>query len=66
MEHLEIVDGGGGLQIQRVAVKIFNNNSCGQPGSGGPPTWGLDEGLTTPHRKKQLRNAIKGLGRGPL
>jgi hypothetical protein len=24
----------------------------GQPTSGGPPAWGLDEMLTTPHRKK--------------
>jgi hypothetical protein len=27
-------------------------SSRGQPASGGPPAWGLDEGLTTPHRKE--------------
>jgi hypothetical protein len=29
-------------------------SSSGQPTRGGPPTWWLGEGLTTPHRKKQL------------
>jgi hypothetical protein len=31
---------------------------------GGPPAWGLGEGLTTPRRKitSSLRNATEGLG----
>jgi hypothetical protein len=28
----------------------------------GPPAWGLDEGLTTPRRKKKLRNVTRRLG----
>jgi hypothetical protein len=30
-------------------------SSRGQTTSGGPPAWGLGVGLTTPHRKKQIR-----------
>jgi hypothetical protein len=26
----------------------------GRPTIGGPPAWGLDEGLTDPHRKSQI------------
>jgi len=27
-------------------------SSCGQPIKGGPPVWGLGDGLTTLHRKR--------------
>ena len=37
-----------GLQIWRVAEDMLN-----KPISGGPSAWGLVEGLTTPHRKKE-------------
>jgi hypothetical protein len=30
-------------------------SSRGQTTRGGPPAWGLGVGLTTPHRKKQIR-----------
>jgi len=37
-------------KISRAAVNV--QNSHGQPTAGGPPAWGLREGLTTAHRIK--------------
>jgi hypothetical protein len=36
--------------VWRVAANIFNTQS-GQPTRNGPPAWGLDGSLATPHRK---------------
>jgi hypothetical protein len=44
-------DGVDGLQIWRVAANILNKQSR-TADKGGPPSWGLGVGLTTPHRKK--------------
>jgi hypothetical protein len=33
-------------------LRIYWKRSRGQPTRGGPPGWGFDVGLTTPHRKK--------------
>jgi len=38
--------------IWRAAPNILS--SGGQPTRGGLPTWGFDEVLTTPHRKKKV------------
>jgi len=51
MARPRIGDGGDGLQILKVAVNILDKQPQ-QPIRGGPPAWGLGEGLTTPHRKK--------------
>jgi hypothetical protein len=42
---------------------IYLIRSCGQTTRGGPPVWGLVEGLTTPCRKKTslLQNVSQGL-----
>ena len=48
----QVVDRGYALQKWRVAVNMLNK----QPWTadrGGPPAWGLVEGLTTPHHKKE-------------
>ena len=48
----QFADRGYGLQKWRVAVNMLNK----QPWTadrGSPPAWGLFEGLTTPHRKKE-------------
>ncbi|KAJ4434273.1 hypothetical protein ANN_22825 [Periplaneta americana] len=47
------------VSLQRIAVSecaVADEHmlDCGQPIRGGPPAWGLGEGLTTHHRKKQL------------
>jgi hypothetical protein len=34
------------------SLRIYWISSYGQPAWGGPPSWGLGVGLTTPHRKK--------------
>jgi hypothetical protein len=44
-----VADGGDGLQIWRIVANILNKKSWTR---GGPPAWGLDVGLTIPHRKK--------------
>jgi hypothetical protein len=53
----QVVDGGDGLQIWRVAANVLNMSS-GQPTGGGPLAWGFGGGLTTHHRKNSnlLRN----------
>ena len=43
---------GYGLQIWRVAANMLNKQSW-TADRGDPPAWGLVEGLTTPHRKKE-------------
>jgi len=35
-------------------MQIYLLSDCGQPTKGCHPTWGLSEGLTPSHRKKQL------------
>jgi hypothetical protein len=50
MACLQVENGGGGLLIRRVAVNILNKQSW-TAGVDGPPTWGLDKGLITPHHK---------------
>ena len=48
----QVADGEYALQKWRVAANMLNK----QPWTadrGGPPAWGLVEGLTTPHRKKE-------------
>jgi len=52
MARPQVVDGGDGLQILGVAANI-SDESRGQPKRGGPLAWGLDEVLTTPHRKRK-------------
>jgi hypothetical protein len=50
----EVADEGDSFQMQRVPVNMLNKYecSCGQRTMGGcPPTWVLDEGLTTPYCK---------------
>jgi len=32
---------------------MYSKSSRGQPTKGDPTDWGLDEGLTTPYRKKK-------------
>jgi len=44
-------DIGDGVQLWGVAANTLNKYR-GQPRRGGPPAWGLDQGLTTAHRKK--------------
>jgi hypothetical protein len=51
MARPQVADGGDGLQIWRAAANILNKQS-GKPARGGPTTWLLDVGLTTPQRKK--------------
>ena len=49
----QVADRGYGLQIWRVAVNMLNK----QPWTadrGGPPAWGLVEGLITPRRKEDI------------
>ncbi|KAJ4430951.1 hypothetical protein ANN_19544 [Periplaneta americana] len=53
MARPQVADRGDGLQIWRVAANILNKQSW-TADKGGPPAWGLGEGLTTHHRKKQL------------
>ena len=48
----QVADRGYGLQKWRVAANLWNNQSW-TADRGGPPAWGLVEGLTTPHRKKE-------------
>jgi len=49
-----------GLQMEDMAsryrgyLQTYWISSYGQPIKGGSPAWGLDEGLTTPHCKKNL------------
>ena len=50
MEHSEFVDGGNRLQIWKVATDISNKQSW-KVDKGCPSSWGLGEGLTTPHSK---------------
>jgi hypothetical protein len=51
MARPQVVDGGDGLQIWRVAANILTKQSR-TADKGGPPAWGLGVGLATPHRKK--------------
>jgi hypothetical protein len=44
MARPQAENGGGGLQMWRVAANILNKQSR--------TAWGLGVGLTTPHRKK--------------
>ena len=49
----QFADRGYGLKKWRVAANMLNK----QPWTadrGGPPAWGLVEGLTTPRRKKEI------------
>jgi hypothetical protein len=48
-----VADGRDGLQLD-VSCE-YRISSRGQTTRGGPPVWGLGVGLTTPHRKKQIR-----------
>ena len=48
----QVVDRGYGLQIWRVAANMLNKQSW-TADRGDPPAWGLVEGLTTPHYKKE-------------
>jgi hypothetical protein len=36
----------------KITIIIIRISSGGQSTMGGPPVWGLGEGLTTPNRKK--------------
>ena len=45
-------DRGFSLQTWRVAANMLNKQSW-TANRGGPPAWGLVEGLTTPHHKKE-------------
>jgi hypothetical protein len=65
MAHPQVLDGGDGLQIWRVAANILNKQPLTRDG---PPAWGLGVGLTTPCHKKirLLRNVKKGLGLGQI
>jgi hypothetical protein len=67
MARPQVADGGEGLQIWRVAANILDKQSR-TADKGGPPAWGLDGGLTTPHRKKRntLRNVTEGLRIGRI
>jgi len=65
MARPRVADGRDGLQIWKTAANIFNNSHEQQTRSGSP-VWGLGEGLTPPHRRKNsllLRNVTQGLGR---
>jgi hypothetical protein len=52
MVHLQVVDGGEGLQIWRVIANILNKQTWATD-RGGPPSFGLGGGLTTRHYRKQ-------------
>jgi hypothetical protein len=47
MARPQFVDAGDGLQIQKLAANILNKQSR-SASRGGPPSWGLGGGLTTP------------------
>ena len=65
MARPQVADRGDGLQKWRVATNILNKQS--RTASGGPPAWGLVEGLTTPHRKKRLLRILQiSLGIGQI
>jgi len=51
MLRTRVADGGDSLHVWMVAANILNKQ-YEHPTRGGPPAWGLGEGLTT-HRKKQ-------------
>jgi hypothetical protein len=54
-------DGGDDLQLWKVAADIMNKQSLSADKQ--LSSWGLGEGLRTPHHKKNLlRNATQGLG----
>jgi hypothetical protein len=52
MARLRDADGGDGRRIWWVAGNILNKH-LRTADKGGPPAWGLGEGLTAPHRKKK-------------
>jgi len=47
----QVTDGGDGLQIWKVAADTSKKPSW-TADRDSPPDWGLDRGLTIPHRKK--------------
>ena len=49
---------GLGLQIWRVSANMLNKQSWAAD-RGSPPAWGLDEGLTIPHRKKETYESFR-------
>ena len=51
MARPQSTDGGDVLQTWKVAVNISNNQSRTAEG-GGSPAWGLGEGLSAPHCRK--------------
>jgi len=53
MADPRVANGGDGQQIYRVAANMSNKQSL-TIDKGCPPAWGLGEGSTPPHRKKQL------------
>jgi hypothetical protein len=53
MEHTQVVDGGDGLQIWRVAANILNKQ-LRTAYMGRPSSLGVGQGLTTPTIKEQL------------
>ena len=53
MARSQVADRGYGLQIWRVTANMLNKQSW-TADRGGPPDWVLVEGLTTPHRKKEI------------
>jgi hypothetical protein len=53
MVRPRVADGKDGLQLEVSCEYIIS--SRGQTTRGGPPAGGLGVGLTTPHRKKQIR-----------
>jgi len=73
MKTYEGVETFGYTLIWKTGANIFKKSSRGQPKRNGSPAWGLDEGLTTSHRKKKnlLRNITEprtwtGSGQGPV
>ena len=54
----QVADRGHGLQIWRVAANMLNKRSW-TVNRDGPPAWGLVEGLTTPHRKKETYKSFR-------
>jgi hypothetical protein len=64
MAHPWVVDDeGDSLQIWRVAVNILDKQSQTDNNVCGPPAWGLNEELTTQHKKTNLlQHVTQGLG----